>query len=190
MKLLKVGLLMSGITAILFAAGCGGVQAVPTPIPVVEEVTPTDTPATTNTPEPTSILVPTPTPTAALTPTRYPTATPTIVPTATPTIVPTATPTPVPTATRQALVLHYLNVWIKPGDDFEGGTYLLNPLGLGEDENAYIRDMTVSVIILPEAGWELDNWAGPVFNEEGNTAQVKMISSVTVVATMRRTDTK
>ena len=129
MKLLRVGLLMPGIIAILFAAGCEGGQAVPTP-------------------------------------------------------------TPVPTATQQALVLRYLNVWIKPGDDFEGGTYLLNPLGLGEDENAYIRDMTVSVIILPEAGWELDNWAGPVFNEEGNTAQVKMISSLTVVATMKRTDTK
>ena len=162
MKLFRVGLLMSGITAILFAAGCGGGQAVPTPIAAVEEVTPTDTPAPT--------------------PTRYPTATPTIVP--------TATPTPVPTATRQALVLHYLNVWIKPGDDFEGGTYLLNPLGLGEDENEYISDMTVTVIILPEAGWELDNWAGPVFNEEGNTAQVKMNASLTVVATMRRTDTK
>ena len=184
MKLLRVGLLMSGITAILFAAGCEGGQAVPTPIAAVAEVTPTDTPA------PTSILVPTPTTTAAPTPTRYPTATPTIVPTATPTPVPTATPTPVPTATRQALVLSYLNVWIKPGDDFEGGTYLLNPLGLGEDENAYIRDMTVSVIILPEAGWELDSWAGPVFNEEGNTAQVKMDTSLTVVATMRRTDTK
>ena len=168
MKLLRVGLLMSGITAILFAAGCEGGQAVPTPIAAVAEVTPTDTPA------PTSILVPTPTPTAA----------------PTPTIVPTATPTPVPTATRQALVLHYLNVWIKPGDDFEGGTYLLNPLGLGDHENKYIRDMTVTVIILPEAGWELDNWAGPVFNEEGNTAQVKMISSLTVVATMRRTGTK
>ncbi len=164
----------------------------PTPIPVVEEVTPTDTPATTNTPEPTSILVPTPIPTAVPTPTQYPTATPTIVPTATPTptIVPTATPTPVPTATRQALVFHYLNVWIKPGDDFESGTYLLNPLGLGEHENEYIRNMTVTVIILPEAGWELDNWAGPVFNEEGNTAQVKMNSSITVVATMKRTDTK
>ena len=168
MKLLRVGLLMSGITAILFAAGCEGGQAVPTPIAAVAEVTPTDTPA------PTSILVPTPTPTAA----------------PTPTIVPTATPPPVPTAPQQALVLRYLNVWIKPGDDFEGGTYLLNPLGLGEDENAYIRDMTVSVIILPEAGWELDSWAGPVFNEEGNTAQVKMDTSLTVVATMRRTDTK
>ena len=130
------------------------------------------TPAPTNTPEPTSILVLTPTPTA------------------TPTIVPTATPTPVPTATRQALVLHYLNVWIKPGDDFEGGTYLLNPLGLGEDENKFIKDMTVTVIILPEAGWELDSWAGPVFNEEGNTTQVKMTSSHTVVATMKRTGTK
>ena len=162
MKLLRVGLLMSGIAAILFAAGCEGGQAVPTPIAAVAEVTPTDTP------------VPPPTPTAA----------------PTPTIVPTATPTPVPTATRQALVLHYLNVWIKPGDDFEGGTYLLSPLGLGEDENAYIKDMTVSVIILPEAGWELDSWAGPVFNEEGNTAQVKMTSSHTVVATMKRTDTK
>jgi len=129
MKLLRVGLLMSGIIAILFTAGCEGGQAVPTP-------------------------------------------------------------TPVPTATQQALVLRYLNVWIKPGDDFEGGTYLLSPLGLGEDENAYIKDMTVSVIILPEAGWELDSWAGPVFNEEGNTAQVKMDSSLTVVATMRRTGTK
>ena len=168
MKLLRVGLLMSGITAILFAAGCEGGQSVPTPIPAVAEVTPTDTPA------PTSILVPTPTPTAA----------------PTPTIVPTATPTPVPTATRQALMLHYLNVWIRPGDDFEGGTYLLNPLGLGEHENEFIKDMTVTVIILPEAGWELDNWAGPVFNEDGNTAQVKMNSSLTVVATMKRTDTK
>jgi len=44
-------------------------------------------------------------------------------------------------------------------------------------------DMTVSVIILPEAGWESYNWAGPVFNEEGNTAQVKMTSSLTVAAT-------
>ena len=51
-------------------------------------------------------------------------------------------------------------------------------------------DMTVTVIILPEAGWESYNWAGPVFNEEGNTAQVKMTSSLTVVATMKRTDTK
>ena len=79
---------------------------------------------------------------------------------------------------------------MRPGDDFEGGTYLLNPLGLGEHENKYVRDMTVTVIILPEAGWELDSWAGPVFNEEGNTAQVKMTSSHTVVATMKRTDTK
>ena len=166
MKLLRVSVLMSGITAILFAAGCEGGQAVPTPIAAVAEVTPTDTPA------PTSILVPTPTPTAAPAPTRYPTAapTPTRYPTATPTIVPTATPTPVPTATRQALVLYYLHVWMRPGDDYEGGTYLLNPLGLGEHENAYLRDMTVTVIILPEAGWELDNWAGPVFNEEGNPA--------------------
>jgi hypothetical protein len=31
-------------------------------------------------------------------------------------------------------------------------------------------DMTVTVIILLEAGWELYNWAGPVFNEEGNPA--------------------
>ena len=56
--------------------------------------------------------------------------------------------------------------------------------------NEYIMDMTVTVIILPEAGWESYNWAGPVFNEEGNTVQVKMISSLTVVATMKRTDTK
>ena len=176
MKLLRIGLLISGITAILFAAGCADGQAVPTPIAAVVEVTLTDTPA------PTPILIPTPTPTEAPTPTRYPTATPIVVP--------TATPTPVPTATRQALMLHYLNVWIRPGDDFEGGTYLLNPLGLGEHENEFIKDMTVTVIILPEAGWELDNWAGPVFNEEGNTAQVKMTSSHTVVATMKRTGTK
>ena len=51
-------------------------------------------------------------------------------------------------------------------------------------------DMTVTVIILPEEGWESYDWAGPVFNEEGNTAQVKMISNLTVVATMKRTDTK
>ena len=56
--------------------------------------------------------------------------------------------------------------------------------------NEYIMDMTVTVIILPEAGWESYDWAGPVFNEEGNTAQVKMTSSLTVVATMKRTDTK
>jgi len=36
--------------------------------------------------------------------------------------------------------------------------------------NEYIMDMTVTVIILLEAGWELYNWAGPVFNEEGNPA--------------------
>ena len=35
MKLLRVGLLMSGITAILFAAGCEGGQAVPAPIAAV-----------------------------------------------------------------------------------------------------------------------------------------------------------
>ena len=66
MKLLRVALLMSGITAILFAAGCGGEQAGPTPITAGEEVTPTEAPV------PTSISVPT----AASNPTSSPSHTP------------------------------------------------------------------------------------------------------------------
>ena len=45
MKLLKVGLLIAGIASILFAAGCGGGQVVPTPVAAVKAVSPTTQPA-------------------------------------------------------------------------------------------------------------------------------------------------
>jgi len=115
MKLLKVGLLIAGTASILFAAGCGGGQAEPTPVADVKEVTPTDAPAPTNTqipqptytprlPTPAATVVPTPAPTPAPTavPTPAPTPAPTVVPTPAPTpaatVVPTPAPTPAPTA--------------------------------------------------------------------------------------------
>jgi hypothetical protein len=99
-------------------------QPTQTPVAIVKEVVPTDTPTPKNTSAPentpipvaaptaTSLPLPTPRSTPLPTaipgpkPTPIPTATPTPVPTPTPTVVPTAvpTPTPIPLATPRRLI--------------------------------------------------------------------------------------
>ena len=61
--------------------------------------------------------------------------------------------------------------------------FILNPTPLGGD--GYPRGMTVTIEVLPKEGWRVDDWAGPVFDEDGNVAEITMKSSHTVVARMK-----
>jgi tetratricopeptide (TPR) repeat protein len=47
--------------------------------------------------------------------------------------------------------------------------------------------MVVTIEVLPQEGWRVDDWAGPVFDVAGNVAKITMESSHTVVARMKRT---
>ena len=75
-----------------------------------------------------------------------------------------------------------LDMRIDPKDAAE---FILNPTPLGED--GYPQGMVVTIEVLPQEGWRVDDWAGPVFDVAGNVAKITMGSSHTVVASMKRT---
>jgi hypothetical protein len=70
-------------------------------------------------------------------------------------------------------------------DPKNAAEFILNPTPLGED--GYPRGMVVTIEVLPQEGWRVDDWAGPVFDVAGNVAKITMESSHTVVARMKRT---
>lgn len=69
-----------------------------------------------------------------------------------------------------------LTVIAEPAD---AARFLLNPdaLGIG----GYARGITVTIDVLPKAGWEISQWAGPVYDTAGKTAKIDMDVSQTVV---------
>lgn len=44
--------------------------------------------------------------------------------------------------------------------------------------------MTVTIDVIPESGWQLAEWVGPVFDIDGNTAKIKMESSQNILVMM------
>ena len=99
---------------------------------------------------------------------------------ASPAPLPTATPVPadapVPFLARQ------LDIKIDPK---EAATVLLNPSPLGK--GGYSKGMVVTIDILLKEGWQVDEWVGPVFNIDGNTAQIQMDSSQSVAVRLKST---
>ena len=93
-----------------------------------------------------------------------------------------ASPIPSPTDTPLANLAFKLDVKIDPKNAAE---FILNPTPLGED--GYPQGMVVTIEVLPQEGWRVDDWAGPVFDVAGNVAKITMGSSHTVVASMKRT---
>ena len=87
--------------------------------------------------------------------------------------------TPVPFLARQ------LDVKIDPK---EAATVLLNPSPLGK--GGYSKGMVVTIDILLKEGWQVDEWFGPVFNIDGNTAQIQMDSSQSVAVRLKSTTPK
>jgi hypothetical protein len=90
------------------------------------------------------------------------------------TAAPTATPVPF-----KALQLH---VKLDPK---ESATILLNPSPLGE--GGYSQGMVVTIDILPKLGGQVDKWVGPVYNRDGNTAQIQMDSTLEVAVRLKPT---
>ena len=88
---------------------------------------------------------------------------------------PGSPPATSPTVREDSPTQRRLEVVIQPA---EAATSVLNPSPLGEGH--YLKGMTVTIDILPNQGWTVDKWAGPVFNIDGSTAQVKMDSSQSV----------
>ena len=93
-----------------------------------------------------------------------------------------ASAVPSPTDTPLANLAFKLDVKIDPKNAAE---FILNPTPLGED--GYPQGMVVTIEVLPQEGWRVDDWAGPVFDVAGNVAKITMGSSHTVVASMTRT---
>ncbi len=49
-----------------------------------------------------------------------------------------------------------------------------------------MRGRTVAIDILPKKGWQVDRWAGPVYDEVGVSAKIDMNSSHTVIVRLVR----
>ena len=91
-------------------------------------------------------------------------------------------PAPSPTATPLPYLAFQLDVRISPND---AATFMLNPSPLGK--GGYAQGMVVTIEILPDEGWEVDEWVGPVFNIDGTTAQIEMVSSQSVAVRLKLT---
>ena len=76
-----------------------------------------------------------------------------------------------------------LDVQLKPK---EAGTVVLNPSPIGKD--SYVAGITVTIDVIPQPGWVVEEWIGPVFDISGATAYVKMeVSSKSLVVRLTQT---
>ena len=93
-----------------------------------------------------------------------------------PTIAPERTVTPEP-----AVLAHDLEVRVQPK---ETAIILLNPRPIGDRK--YVQGRTVTIDVLPQPGWEVDKWLGPVFDVAGSTAKINMNVSHSVIVRLVR----
>ena len=100
---------------------------------------------------------------------------------------PSATKTPPsPTVTTEAEILsHELKVIADPQ---QAAKFLFNPNPIGQ--GLFVHGRTVTIDVLPESGWKINEWVGPVFAVAGRTAKIRMDSSQTVVVRMVQTSTR
>jgi len=85
-------------------------------------------------------------------------------------------------AAPEPFIARQLDIKIDPKD---AATYLLNPSPLGK--GGYSKGMMVTIDILPQPGWQVEEWIGPVFKVEGTTAQIEMDSSQAVAVRLTST---
>ena len=76
-----------------------------------------------------------------------------------------------------------LDVQVKPK---ESGTVVLNPSPIGK--SGYAAGITVTIDVIPQPGWVVEDWIGPVFSIEGTTAHVEMDASKSVVVLLAQTE--
>ena len=74
------------------------------------------------------------------------------------------------------IITHVLEVIADPSD---AADVLLNPTPI--DGGRYVHGRTVIIDVLPKKGWQVDEWAGPVYEEVGVSAKIDMNSSQTVI---------
>ena len=94
--------------------------------------------------------------------------------TAVPAKAPEQTITPEP-----AVLTHELEVIVKPN---ETAVVLLNPKPIGD--RTYVHGRTVTIDVLPQPGWEVADWLGPVFDVAGRTAKIDMTVSHSVIVSL------
>ena len=95
-------------------------------------------------------------------------------------VAPTPVPPPAPTPTP-ITITHELEIISDPP---EAADVLLNPTPI--EGGRYVRGRTVAIDILPKKGWQVDRWAGPVYDEVGVSAKIDMNSSHTVIVRLVR----
>jgi len=97
-----------------------------------------------------------------------------------------ATSTPAPKITpktqpipESGVLTHELEVIVRPT---ESAIVLLNPKPIGD--RRYVQGRTVTIDVLPEPSWEVDEWLGPVYEVEGRTAKIDMTVSHSVIVSL------
>ncbi|MCL0047468.1 hypothetical protein M1N48_00210, partial [Dehalococcoidia bacterium] len=65
----------------------------------------------------------------------------------------------------------------------ESASFMLNPRPVGDQ--GYVFGVEVTINALPEEGWELVEWVGPVYDETDKNAKIAMTGSRTVVARLQ-----
>ena len=90
---------------------------------------------------------------------------------------PGPTGTPIPTA----VPTYELEVKADPP---EAAEFLLNPRS--SLEGAYPAGTTVTIDVLPKAGWEVQEWVGPVYDVAGKTAKIDVDASRAVAVRLAR----
>ena len=79
------------------------------------------------------------------------------------------------TPTREILT-HSLKVIADPE---HAANFLFNPDPIGARD--FVHGRTVTIDVLPQPGWTLGEWVGPVFAVDGRSARIIMGSSQTVI---------
>ena len=92
--------------------------------------------------------------------------------------------TPANPQPQQRSVMLDLDVQLKPK---ESGTVVLNPSPIGK--SGYAAGIIVTIDVIPQLGWVIEEWVGSVFNIEGNTAHIEMDESKSVVVMLTQTGT-
>ena len=90
-------------------------------------------------------------------------------------------PTALPEQPTPALEVRQLELIAEPS---EAADFLLNPKPVGTGD--YVSGIAVTIDVLPKEGWEIKEWAGPVYETAGNTAKITMDSTQTVVVRLVR----
>ena len=83
---------------------------------------------------------------------------------------------PPPTSTVTPVAAYELEI---TADPLGAAEFLINPKS--DLRGAYPAGATLTIDVLPQRGWEVEEWIGPVYRAEDRTAKIDMDDSYTVV---------